>query len=109
MARLSGITSVFRAQYSREDETSKAKPIAQSHGLKEIVGAYFFGLLPLILLSFLNFKFAFVLVPLFCLYYFSKRYYQKWIDGYTGDCLGATEQMAECIILLTYLALWKFM
>jgi rhodanese-related sulfurtransferase len=35
--------------------------------------------------------------------------FQKWIDGYTGDCLGAVEQLAECLILITFLALWKFM
>jgi adenosylcobinamide-GDP ribazoletransferase len=43
------------------------------------------------------------------LYYYARQYFVRWIDGYTGDCLGATEQIAECICLLTFLALWKFM
>lgn len=109
LARFTAINIVFTSQYSGEDETSKAKPIAKEHSYKEIVGAYFFGLLPLLVLGFMNWKFIAVLLPLLLLYYFSKRYFNKWIDGYTGDCLGAVEQLAECVILLTFLALWKFM
>ncbi len=109
LARLTAINIVFTSQYSREDESSKAKPIAKSYSYKEIIGAYFGGLLPLMGLCFWKWKFCFVLVTLFLLYYFSKRYFEKWIDGYTGDCLGAVEQLAECTCLLTFLALWKFM
>ena len=109
LARLTAVNIVFTSQYSREDATSKAKPIAKTHGNAAIVGAYFFGLLPLGALTWFNWKFALVLGPLFLLYLLSKRYYEKWIEGYTGDCLGATEQLAECVCLLTYVALWKFM
>jgi adenosylcobinamide-GDP ribazoletransferase len=109
LARLTAINIVFMGQYSREDETSKAKPIAKAHTYREIVGAYVFGLLPLIALGFLKLPFLGVLIPLFILYFYTKRYFNKWIDGYTGDCLGAVEQLAECVCLLTFLALWKFM
>jgi adenosylcobinamide-GDP ribazoletransferase len=108
LARLTAINIVFNAQYAREDESSKSKPIAKAHTSKEILGAYFFGLLPLLGLCCFNPIFAVVIIPLFLLYFYSKRYFNKWLDGYTGDCLGAVEQLAECIIILTYLALWKF-
>jgi adenosylcobinamide-GDP ribazoletransferase len=108
LARFTAINIVFFSQYSREDETSKAKPIAKSHSYKEIVGAYVFGLIPLVVLSFIQWKFCIVIFPLTLLYFYSKRYFNKWIDGYTGDCLGAVEQIAECVCLLTFLALWKF-
>lgn len=109
LARLTAINIVFTSQYSREDESSKAKPIAKAHSYKEIAGAYFFGLTPLIGLCFFDWKFLFVILPLFVLYFYSRRFFNKWIDGYTGDCLGAVEQMAECVCILTFLALWKFM
>lgn len=109
LARLTAINIVFTEQYSREDETSKAKPIAKAHTYREIVGAYFFGLLPLVALSSLHWQFALVIAPMFGLYFFAKRYFNKWIDGYTGDCLGAVEQMAELLTLLSFLALEKFM
>jgi adenosylcobinamide-GDP ribazoletransferase len=108
LSRLTAINIVFTSQYSREDESSKAKPIAKAHSYKEIIGAYFFGLLPLLILGILQWQFFFVIVPLAVLYFYSKRYFNKWIDGYTGDCLGAVEQIAECVCLLTFLAVWKF-
>jgi adenosylcobinamide-GDP ribazoletransferase len=109
LSRLTAINIVFTSRYSREDENSKAKPIAKSHTFIEIIGAYFFGLVPLISLCFFSWKFLIVIFPLAMLYFFTNRYFNKWIDGYTGDCLGAVEQMAECVCLLTFLALWKFL
>lgn len=109
LSRLTAINIVFTSNYSREDEKSKAKPIAKAHSFVEITGAYVFGFLPLILLSIFNWKFSFVLIPLAILYFFSNRYFNKWIDGYTGDCLGAVEQMAEVVCLLTFAGLWKFL
>lgn len=109
LARFSAVNLVFTSQYSREDESSKARPIARAHGYREIMGAYFFGLLPLMAICLFHLKYALVLIPLLLLVLFSKKYFEKWIHGYTGDCLGAVEQLAECIILLSYVVLWKFM
>jgi adenosylcobinamide-GDP ribazoletransferase len=108
LARLTAINIVFTAEYAREDETSKAKPIAKSHSSKEVIGAYLFGLLPLFGLCFFHWQFIFTLIPLFILYFKSKQYFNKWLQGYTGDCLGAVEQLAECICILSFIAIWKF-
>ncbi len=108
LARLTSINIVFTSEYAREDETSKAKPIATGHTFVEIIGAYVFGLIPVGILSFMNLMFLVVLVPLILLYWYSNRYFKKWLGGYTGDCLGATEQFAEIVVLLTFLALWKY-
>ena len=109
LARLTTVNIVFTSQYSRDDATSKVKPIAKTHGPQEIIGAYIFGIIPLVVLSWHNWRFAIVALPLFILYMLSRRYFEKWLDGYTGDCLGAVEQLGECVCLLTYVALWKFM
>ena len=109
LARFTAMNLIFTSSYSRDNQTSKVKPIAKSFGFPEIFGGYFFGLLPLFVLSWFNWKFILTLAPLFVLYLFSKNYFEKKIDGYTGDCLGAVEQLAECVCLLSYLALWKFM
>jgi adenosylcobinamide-GDP ribazoletransferase len=108
LARWSAINLVFTSQYARADESSKAKPIAQQHTYKEVLGAYIFGLLPLAVLSALFPLATTVLFPLIILFVLSKRYYEKWLGGYTGDCLGAVEQFAELIIILSYFIIWKF-
>jgi adenosylcobinamide-GDP ribazoletransferase len=108
VSRLGAISIVFTHNYSREDASSKSKPIAQSFSWREVVGALFFGLLPLVLLSFFQWQILLVLIPVFVARFFMARYFQKWIDGYTGDCLGATQQLCEIVFYLSIIALWKF-
>ena len=54
VSRLAAISIVFTHNYSREDASSKSKPIAQSFSWREVVGALFFGLLPLVALVFFS-------------------------------------------------------
>lgn len=109
ISRLTAIHIAFISSYSRENEDSKAKPIAMDHSYKEIGGAYLFGLLPLCGLMFIHWQYVLVIIPLTFLCLYARYYFNKWIDGYTGDCLGAVEQIAECISLLSFLTLWKFL
>ena len=108
LSRLAAISIVFTHEYSREDAMSKSKPIAQQYSWKEVLGALFFGLLPLLVLMMNHAIIGLVVLPVFLARYFLARYFQKWIDGYTGDCLGATQQVCEVIFYLTLLAIWKF-
>lgn len=50
----------------------------------------------------------FSLLPIGLLTLFLGRYFQQKIGGYTGDCLGATQQISETIFYLSVSALWKF-
>lgn len=108
VSRLAAISIVFTHEYSREDATSKSKPIAKNFTWREVVGSLFFGLLPLMVLAYFQWQFVLVLVPVFLTRFFLARYFQKWIDGYTGDCLGATQQLCEVVFYLSVIALWKF-
>lgn len=108
VSRLAAVSIVFTHEYSREDATSKSKPIAQNYTWREVLGAFFFGLLPLIVLACFQWELILVLVPVFVTQFFLARYFQKWIDGYTGDCLGATQQVCEVMFYLAIIALWKF-
>lgn len=108
LSRLAAISIVFTHEYSREDATSKSKPIAQNYTWREVVGAFFFGLVPLMILACFQWQFILILVPVFLTRFFLARYFQKWIDGYTGDCLGATQQVCEVVFYVSIIALWKF-
>jgi adenosylcobinamide-GDP ribazoletransferase len=108
LSRLAAISIVFTHEYSREDASSKSKPIAQSYSWREVVGAVFFGLLPLVVLSCFEWQMLLVVLPVFLTRFFLARYFQKWIDGYTGDCLGATQQVCEIVFYISVIALWKF-
>ncbi|SHF77455.1 cobalamin-5'-phosphate synthase [Flavobacterium segetis] len=108
ISRLAAISIVFTHKYSREDASSKSKPIAQSYSWREVVGSLFFGLLPLLVLSCFEWQLLLVIVPVFAARFFLARYFQKWIDGYTGDCLGATQQVCEVVFYISSIAIWKF-
>lgn len=108
LSRLAAISIIFTHEYSREDASSKSKPIAKQYTWKEVFGSFFFGLIPLLVFSYFDLKFLLAIIPVFITRYFLARYFQKWIDGYTGDCLGATQQVCEVIFYLSILFLWKF-
>ena len=48
------------------------------------------------------------IVPSFAATLFLGRYFYKHIGGYTGDCLGATQQITETIFYLIISGLWTF-
>ena len=108
LSRLAAISIIFTHEYSRDDASSKSKPIAMNHSWKEVFGSFFFGLLPLLVFSYFQYKFLLALIPVFITRFFLARYFQKWIDGYTGDCLGATQQVCEVVYYLSILLIWKF-
>jgi adenosylcobinamide-GDP ribazoletransferase len=105
-SRLCAVLVIITSQYVRENDDAKAKPLAKTITTNEIVPAVFFGLAPLVL--FLNLKIALVLLlPLLGTFYL-RWYFHKWIGGYTGDCLGATQQVSELLFYLSVIAVWKF-
>ena len=108
LSRLAAISIIFTHEYSRDDASSKSKPIAKQYSWKEVFGSFFFGLIPLLVFSYFDLKFLLAIIPVFITRYFLARYFQKWIDGYTGDCLGATQQVCEVVFYLSILFLWKF-
>ncbi|MEN2490024.1 adenosylcobinamide-GDP ribazoletransferase [Flavobacterium sp. B11] len=108
LSRLAAISIIFTHEYSRDDASSKSKPIAKQYTWKEVFGSFFFGLIPLLVFSFFDVKLLLAVIPVFITRYFLARYFQKWIDGYTGDCLGATQQVCEVVFYLSILFLWKF-
>lgn len=108
ISRLAAISIVFTHSYSRDDISSKSKPIAENYTWREVVGALFFGLLPVVALSYFQWQLLLVVLPVFLTRFFLARYFQKWIDGYTGDCLGATQQVCEVVFYISVIAIWKF-
>lgn len=105
LSRLAAASIIFTHKYVSEDLTSKSKPIAQSFSWKEVIGAFLFGLIPLIILSLFAFQLIFIVIPVAISRFFLARYFQKWIGGYTGDCLGATQQVCEIVFYLSVIGI----
>jgi adenosylcobinamide-GDP ribazoletransferase len=108
VSRLAAISIVFTHQYVREDEESKAKPVVRNYSWKEVIGSFFFGLVPLICLALYQLQIIYALISVLSARFLLSNYFKKWIGGYTGDCLGATQQVCEVVFYLSVIAIWKF-
>jgi len=84
--------------YVSDEISSKSKPLAQSQSNQNIVILVIFGAMPLCLFSF---SVSFLIVLTLLLF---RMLFVRWltakIGGFTGDCLGAAQQIAELLIYL---------
>ncbi|MDO8701351.1 MAG: adenosylcobinamide-GDP ribazoletransferase [Undibacterium sp.] len=107
LSRLASCTLIWRLDYARLE--GKAKPLAQHMSTAEwlialltvmlpIAGLLYMGLIPLA-----NFLIAMVFLILAS--WWLARLFVRRIGGYTGDCLGAIQQLSEVAFYLGLLAL----
>lgn len=110
LSRFTALSFIYTHEYCREDALSKVKPLAKQLQFSELLLASLFAVLPLAALLIWQGKglYVGVMVPLILVKLYLASYFQKWIQGYTGDCLGATQQVAELVVYLYLSGLWKF-
>ncbi len=107
-SRFIASTFVYTHDYVQDLDKSKSRPIANKRlGISEIIFSCIVTLLPFILFQ------SWIYLTVLPITYLSKiylgYYFKKHIGGYTGDCLGATQQVSEVIFYISILILWKFM
>jgi adenosylcobinamide-GDP ribazoletransferase len=105
-SRLCAVLIVSTSQYVRENEDAKAKPLAKTITAYELIPAILFGIGPLFL--FADIRILLVLLAPLTIAAYLRWYFHKWIGGYTGDCLGATQQVTEVLFYISIIAVWKF-
>ena len=98
--RMAAATFVNTHQYARS-ENSKAKDYTQKLSAGNLIFAIITGVLPMFLLG--HIKFFLILIPVYLCKFLLGRYFNKWIGGFTGDCIGATQQVCEVVFYLAYL------
>lgn len=92
-SRYSAVLFIFSHKYVRDDHTGKSKPIGKEIYRSELIFASVTALLPFLL--FPHFGFLLIIPVILLIKHAFARYIKKWIDGYTGDCLGALQQIIE--------------
>ncbi|WP_299778815.1 adenosylcobinamide-GDP ribazoletransferase [uncultured Formosa sp.] len=110
LSRVLAVSVMITHEYARvNDDTSKLKAITPE-GLKWTSPAFIlalaFALFPLFLFQ-TPYVFL-LLVPVYLVRLLLTRFFNTWIGGYTGDCLGAIQQICEIIFYLSILILWKY-
>lgn len=102
-------TIIYSLPYARKEEEAKNKLIYASVSWKEKIASFILGILPMAMMFVLGMVVAplVILATLFtCLILF--RTMRKRIQGYTGDCCGATFIISELVFYLTTLISLNF-
>jgi len=85
--------------YVSDIEQSKSKPLAQAQSFSELTTLLLIGVAPLI---FYSSEVIFSLLGVLLIFrWLFKQWLMSKIGGFTGDCLGAGQQISELIIYLT--------
>lgn len=106
LSRLAPTWVIYRWNYVREDESSKVKPIGKKISTGEFLIAVIFGCLPLLLFQRAEYLLLITPLPLIC--WMIMRFFKHWIGGYTGDCLGAMQQISEIIVYMSIIVLLRY-
>lgn len=103
LSRTTAASLIFSMQYVADTDISKSKPLANNQSIRDLL-ILIACALPAIFL--VDWQQLLIITSLLIALHFSARYYfNKQIGGYTGDCLGATQQIAELSIYLALLIL----
>ncbi|KQS30922.1 adenosylcobinamide-GDP ribazoletransferase [Dyadobacter sp. Leaf189] len=110
ISRLMPAFIIYSQPYARDTDDSKSKPVAQNVTAATLAIAAVFGIMPLLFLCVMVSSALPLLSILFLgiITWAMSRYFVKWIGGYTGDCLGAVQQVCEVAFYICLAASWKF-
>ncbi|WP_126447155.1 adenosylcobinamide-GDP ribazoletransferase [Sulfuricystis multivorans] len=96
VSRFAATTLIYALDYARE--AGKAKPLATRLAINELAFAALIGLAPCLWLPWQQAAVALLFVTLVTL--LAARWFRQRLGGYTGDCLGATQQLTEIAFYL---------
>jgi len=97
-SRFCAVTLMASMDYVRDDSQSKARPVVARLSFGALLFALVFAAAPLIWLP-PGQALAGVLLALLATFWVATKC-RRWLGGYTGDCLGAVQQVAELGFLL---------
>lgn len=103
LSRLAAGSLIFTHEYVREDLESKAKPLSIRMSRRSFSVTLILGLLPVVLLNLTYWQILVAVIVMVGLArWLLARYFVRRIGGYTGDCLGAAQQICEATIYLGF-------
>ena len=92
-------------EYARDDESSKARPATGRPSVLSLALAACFTLPPLAVLPLAQVLLGIALAALAMSWLAGK--FRRWLGGYTGDCLGAVQQVTELAFYLGLVVHWS--
>jgi adenosylcobinamide-GDP ribazoletransferase len=107
VSRLLPVLVMQTSHYVGSADTSKSGAMtSQRIGTGGLVTAIVLGLAPFVLLPL---RFLLSVVPPLVVTWWMYRWFRRWIGGYTGDCLGAIQQVTEIVLYLGIVVICRYL
>ncbi|MCG9648517.1 adenosylcobinamide-GDP ribazoletransferase [Vibrio brasiliensis] len=103
LSRAVAASLIYDMPYVTDADSSKSKPLAERQSSLELMILLVTGVVPCLLLGVSQTLILIGVMALFRVLF--KRWLLARIGGFTGDCLGAAQQLCEILIYLTLVAL----
>lgn len=103
VSRIFPVLLIYSSVYARLDATSKTKPVGKADSALSLLSALAFGAVAFVFLGWK--EILVILAVLLLLSFFFRRYINRKLGGYTGDVLGALQQLCEVSFYLVVLAI----
>jgi adenosylcobinamide-GDP ribazoletransferase len=100
-SRLLSVCMIYTSVYVREDALSKSKPIGHKGSGMSFLVALFFGLIMLVFIPWM--AVAIIAAISLIIFLIFRWYVHRKLSGYTGDVLGALQQLTEIAFYLVFL------
>ena len=102
LSRVFPVLLIYSSVYARLDATSKTKPVGKADSLFSLLVALVTGGASLLFLAWQ--ETVLVVAVLLIVTFFFRNYITRKLGGYTGDVLGALQQLCEVFFYLCILA-----
>lgn len=103
VSRLFPVLLIYTSEYARLDASSKTKPVGKADSTFSLLFALAIGGSTLFLLSWI--EAVIILTILTIVFLLFRKYINKKLGGYTGDILGALQQLCEVFFYLSMVAI----
>ena len=103
VSRIFPVLLIYTMEYARLDASSKTKPVGKADSTFSLVFALAIGGATLFFLTWMQTLLS--LGVLLIVFFLFKRYINRRLGGYTGDVLGALQQLSEVFFYLVILGL----
>ncbi len=101
VSRLFPVLLIYTSEYARLDATSKTKPIGKADSTFSLIFALAIGGATLFILSWMEAVTGIALLT--AVFFVFRKYIIRKLGGYTGDVLGALQQLCEVFFYLAML------
>jgi adenosylcobinamide-GDP ribazoletransferase len=106
LSRLMPVLVMQTSEYvSATDRSKSGAMMGRRLSPGALIAAILLAVTPLAMLPW---PYWLIVLPALYATYRLNGYFKRWIGGFTGDCLGAIQQVTEIVIYLGFLIVWRY-